>query len=40
MIRIDVWKNLDVREASELRTWLMAPERGLNLTRADVANDK
>lgn len=36
----DVWRNLDVEEATEVRKWLLDPERGLNLTRWDHATDR
>ncbi|WVW86168.1 hypothetical protein I302_108209 [Kwoniella bestiolae CBS 10118] len=37
--RSNIWKNLDLQEAVHIRRWLMDPERGLNLTKADDAND-
>jgi hypothetical protein len=37
---VDVWKNLSVKEAVDVREWLFAPERGLNLTKSDEADDR
>ncbi|WWC69058.1 uncharacterized protein I206_102994 [Kwoniella pini CBS 10737] len=37
--RKNVWKNLSVKEATEIRSWLWASERNLNLTKASLAVD-
>lgn len=35
--RRNIWRNLDVNEASAVRRWLFAPEQALNLTTATTA---
>ncbi|WRT68805.1 uncharacterized protein IL334_005785 [Kwoniella shivajii] len=37
--RKNVWKNLSVKEATEIRAWLWSPERDLNLTKSALAVD-
>ena len=34
IMSVDLWKNLDIQEAADLRSWLMDTERGLNLSSA------
>ncbi|ORX38990.1 copper amine oxidase [Kockovaella imperatae] len=36
--RTNIWKNLDLEEALDVRAWLSDPERGLNLTHAQGAS--
>jgi hypothetical protein len=36
----DVWKNLSVKEANEVRKWLYDPARGLNMTGIRGAADR
>ncbi|WVQ80316.1 hypothetical protein IAT38_002421 [Cryptococcus sp. DSM 104549] len=37
--RKNIWKNIDIKEATAIRNWLWAPERGLNLTRSSDAQE-
>ncbi|KAL7423655.1 hypothetical protein Q5752_001236 [Cryptotrichosporon argae] len=37
--RQNLWKNLDLQEAVDIRAWLAEPERGLNLTAHENATD-
>ncbi|WVQ70156.1 uncharacterized protein L199_008381 [Kwoniella botswanensis] len=35
----NIWKNLSIKEATDIRDWLWQPERGLNLTKSAIAAD-
>ncbi|KAK6902868.1 hypothetical protein I203_108128 [Kwoniella mangroviensis CBS 8507] len=35
----DIWKNLSIKEATDIPEWLWQPERGLNLTKSAIAAD-
>jgi hypothetical protein len=36
----DLWKNVDIDEAVEIRDWLMDDKRGLNITRSHEAGER
>jgi hypothetical protein len=35
----NIWKNFNLEEATTIKTWLWADQRGLNLTQETVATD-
>ncbi|KAK8847701.1 hypothetical protein IAR55_005560 [Kwoniella newhampshirensis] len=37
--RKNIWKNLSIKEAQEIRKWLWQPEQGLNLTKSTLATE-
>jgi hypothetical protein len=37
---IDIWKNIGIEEAVEIREWLMEDKRGLNITRSHEAAER
>ncbi|ORY26996.1 amine oxidase catalytic domain-containing protein [Naematelia encephala] len=37
--RKNIWKNLSLKEATEIRSWLWETERGLNLTKSALATE-